>query len=62
MLKFSHESVCRDLQYTIPSIELISSFILPEPRKARLIVKRDNLGRILLSKTSSIANYRQMDY
>jgi len=49
MLKYAHEPFCWDSNYTIPQFEFRFSFKLPPPRKARLILQRDESGRIIRS-------------
>jgi len=44
-------SECRHLNYTVPLFQFTFSFQLPRPRKDRLIVLRNELGRILKAET-----------
>jgi hypothetical protein len=40
----------RDRQITIPTFKFELKFKLPDPRKSRIIAKRDEFGRISTSK------------
>lgn len=54
MLEYAHESFSRNTQFDIPFLNLKFKFKLPPPRKARLILNRDLLGRIIHSKPPAI--------
>ncbi len=41
--------ISRDKSYTAPTLEFKFDFKLPEPRKMRIIARRDRLGRIIKS-------------
>jgi hypothetical protein len=51
---YTHECFSRDMHYGFPTLQFRFSFILPNPRKQRLIVERDAFGRIIHSKPPSI--------
>ncbi len=46
MLKFKHEFKCRNSQFSIPSLNFRFKFKLPKPRKVRLFIEKDSLGKI----------------
>jgi site-specific DNA recombinase len=50
---YEQNSIHRDLHHAIPTLKFKFSFIAPPPRKERLIVGRDQLGRITRSETPS---------
>jgi|GEM_PF-5736912 len=53
-----HVCLCRDRLSTTPTFELLPFVLtspLPKPRKERIIVQRDELGRIVHSKPPGIA-------
>jgi len=41
----------RDGQHTIPIFKFELKYKLPDPRKSRIIAKRDEFGRIITSRT-----------
>jgi len=45
----SYELIGRNRSYTVPTLEFKFNFKLPEPRKMRIIAKRDEYGRIIKS-------------
>lgn len=49
-----YEPKCRDKYHTIPTLQFRFSFIAPSPRKSRVIVSRDEKGRIVNSKVPAL--------
>ncbi|MFZ3301357.1 MAG: hypothetical protein WA152_01435 [Microgenomates group bacterium] len=49
MLKSSHGVKNWDFHFTVPTFDFYFKFKLPEPKKSRLIIERDSLGRIVSS-------------
>lgn len=49
-----YEFTSRDSSYATPHLEFKFSFKLPDPRKERIIVERDEFGRIVHSKAPSM--------
>lgn len=47
----SYEAFGWDRLFTVPTFDFFFKLILPKPNKERIILKRDNLGRIVASKT-----------
>jgi len=45
-----YEPISRDLLFTSPTFDFYFNVVLPKARKAREIVQRDCLGRIVASK------------
>jgi len=61
MLKYTHVSVNGERQVTIPFLNFKFKFRLPKPRKARKIIERDWLGRIVHSKPPKISKTAIID-
>ena len=54
MLRYNYESFCRDLLFTNPTFDFYFKVVLPKARKAREIIQRDQLGRIVASKVPEL--------
>lgn len=50
MLKYEHESLCRDMHFSVPQFDFYFKVAIPKENKERLIMERDMMGRILSSK------------
>lgn len=50
VLKYFHEPIGWDAHFAIPTFDFYFKFQLPKPIKERIILERDELGRILTSK------------
>jgi hypothetical protein len=50
MLKSTHEFICRDAHFAVPTFDFFFKVTLPKANKERLIMERDYLGRIVSSK------------
>ncbi len=50
-----------DRNYAIPYFQFSFKFTLPNPRKDRIIFKRDQFGRIVSSKSPGLPEYA-LDY
>jgi len=57
VLKYTHESFCRDMHFSVPQFEFYFKVVLPKANKERLIMERDILGRIVKSQVPAIINY-----
>lgn len=55
MLQFTNVTISRDTVYTNPTFEFSFKFQLPKANKERLILERDQLGRIVHSKPPIIS-------
>ena len=56
MVKSRHDKAfCRNLRHTVPLLKFRFEFVLPKLRKARNIVLRDELGRIVRSEVPGLA-------
>jgi hypothetical protein len=51
MIKYLHESFCRDAHITIPTFDFSFKINIPTPNKARIILERDKTGKIVSSET-----------
>lgn len=53
-LNMGYESTSREVHHTVPYLEFEFEFVPPKPRYERLILQRDQLGRIVHSKAPDI--------
>jgi len=58
LVKYTHETINRHGNCANLLFEFNLNFTLPKPRKARLIIKRDEKGRIVRSEVPKISNLR----
>jgi len=49
------EFECRNRQFTLPTFKFELRYKLPDPRKSRIIAKRDEFGRIVTSRPPDMA-------
>ena len=52
----------RDSSHSVPSLEFKFAFKTPEPRYGRIITARDELGRIVSSKSPQVSDIIQIFY
>ncbi len=57
-VKIAHNvSFCWDWSLANPHLEFRLGFVMPSPRKIRIITERDELGRIIKAKVPELKEY-----